>query len=446
MQQSAFLTLLLLILSASTTFVYASSSHAKSHHSHGSAHVLPRRAQRDSDYIHVPLTRNAELEKRDVEPLQLISAQISGLSRKYGKNIAAFRQNHPGHVNPDINGTVVKVPALDVADVLTNLSLPNIRQAAEGLLGRSTSGTASLKPTSGYGTWIGSISVGTPGVAVPVAFDTGSADFVLNLNQGYDPAKSTSAKNTGKNFSVRYADQTGEGGKIYNESVVLAGKRAKGQAVGVPSWSSFAASDPGIVGMAFQSVSSFNRRPLLQTLRRYDSIPRAMFGVALSRTASKAEIRIGGYNPKKVKSGSSMNWVPIDNSGGFWTVASSKLKMAFNSKSGSLTNRKLILDTGTTLIYGSTSDVRVSTGQWRGPSATLSPPLTLLTLRPRSVPLCRQRHRGLQPRRLHCRNLLWQHPSHDDLQHRWSGLHLERRCHEHGPGHVDEQLRLHRRK
>ncbi|PWN26138.1 acid protease [Jaminaea rosea] len=358
--RSTFLTLLLLILSTSTTFVYA---HADAHaHQQPHSHGLARRSQRDSAVIHIPLEKRSPAPS--AHPLALIKSQVSGLSRKYGKNVAAFRKNKPGRVNPDINGTVIDVPALDViANVTDALNATMIRHdvgdlVGELLEGRSTSGTGSLTPTSDYGMWTGSIKIGTPGVDVRVNFDTGSADTVLNLNQGYDPSKSSTARKTNKSFTVRYADHSGEGGTIYNETVSFAGKKAKGQAIGVPSWSSFAASDPGIVGMAFQSVSSFNRRPLLQTLRRYDSIPRAMFGVALSRTASKAELRIGGYNPSKIKSGNSINWVPVDNSGGFWTVTASKTNLAQGSTSGSLGSRKLILDTGTTLIFGSTADVK----------------------------------------------------------------------------------------
>lgn len=180
------------------------------------------------------------------------------------------------------------------------------------------------------------------------------------MNQGYTPAKSSSAKKTGNGFTVGYADGTSEKGIIYNDTVSVAGKVAYGQAIGVPTTSTFSESDPGIIGLAFQSVSAFGRRPLLQTLYRYSSIPRQMFAVALSRTASKAEIRIGGYNPAKIKSGSSLTWLPIDKATGFWTTTTARIRMAYGGSTRSVTNRKVILDTGSTLILASTKDVLVS--------------------------------------------------------------------------------------
>lgn len=69
--------------------------------------------------------------------------------------------------------------------------------------------------------------------------------------------------------------------------------------------------------MTLYSVSAFARRPRLRTLKRHSSIPQAILAATLNRTASKAEIRIGGYNPAKIKSGSSISRNPIDTSRAF---------------------------------------------------------------------------------------------------------------------------------
>lgn len=340
---------------------------------HDDAHSHHRRADRASNVISVPLTRAepSHLQGRDANPLGHIQAQIQHLGKKYASNFAAYKDNHEGKRNP-MQRPGASVPAWTIS--ATNATVPKncteLRRPASAstsddaessgeLQARSISGTLSVTPQSDYSYWTGYMNFGSKSTSVKVSFDTGSSDLVLNLNQGYSPSSSKSAKNTGKDFTVGYADGSMSHGIIYNETVSVAGKTAYGQAIGVPTASTFSASDPGIVGMAFQSVSGFNRRPLLQTLRRYDSIPRAMFGVALSRTASKAEMRIGGYNPSKIKSGSSLAWTNIDRSSGFWTVPSSKMTMAFNGKSGSITSaRELILDTGTTLIFASVADAK----------------------------------------------------------------------------------------
>lgn len=186
--------------------------------------------------------------------------------------------------------------------------------------------------------------------------DTGSADLVLNKGQ-YSASSSSSAKYTGKAFSIDYADETSEEGRIYNETVRVAGKTARHQAVGVPLQSTFDASDPALIGMAFQGVSVFGRRPLVQTLAAEGAIPRAMAGVALARKAEKAEVRIGGYNPAKIKSGHALSWNAVDESQGFWIVDDAQVVMARGSKSSSVAGRQLILDTGTSYIYGSVADV-----------------------------------------------------------------------------------------
>ncbi|CAO1616257.1 unnamed protein product [Parajaminaea phylloscopi] len=371
--QSNFNTILFFLLCASATFLQASADiHAQGARHH---HGLTRRAHRRDvgDHIHVPLTRSSEWTERGLaaDTLNRIGAQIAHLGKKYASNSAAFEKSHGGQHNPvlastaaapklTLTNTTAGVPlnctkSLTGADSITN---DPVRSETESLDARAaTSGTLPLAPTSNYNVWTGYMAIGKPSTNVLVSFDTGSADFVLNMNQGYTPSKSSTSKKTGNGFEVRYADGTYETGIIYNETVSVAGKAAYGQAIGVPTDSTFAASDPAIVGMAFQSVSVFQRRPLLQTLARYGSIPRAMFGVALSRTASKAEIRIGGYNPAKLKKGSSLAWSSIDASTGFWAPTAARIRLGYGGHTRSYVNRRTILDTGTTLILASTADV-----------------------------------------------------------------------------------------
>jgi hypothetical protein len=221
----------------------------------------------------------------------------------------------------------------------------------------ATTGTMSLEATQGYSLWYGEAEFGTPAQKVLINFDSGSADTVLNLGQ-FDIDNSTSAKATNKSFSISYADGTGVKGMIYNETVRVAGKVAKHQAIGAPVSSSFGASDPGLVGLGMQSISVFRRRPLVQTLFAEGSIPKAMFGVALARNSSKAEIRFGGYNSKKIKTGSNLKWGSVDTSSGFWVATADSISISRGSKQGSVKSASMIMDTGTTYIYGPAADVK----------------------------------------------------------------------------------------
>ncbi|CAO1634442.1 unnamed protein product [Sympodiomycopsis kandeliae] len=311
--------------------------------------------------VHMPVTRSDPFERRGAEPLEQIASQVSHIASKYRHNFQAFAINENGRKNPSmshkigVDDIMTDLPGttLDIDAVKPNSNSNTKRQA--------TSGTSSLAPVTGYSFWKGTLSIGSPAQNVDVLWDTGSADFVLNTNQ-FDETKSTSARSTNRWFQIGYADGTGLEGTIYNETVSVVGKQGRNQAVGVPATGTFQSSDPGIVGLAWQSISVFKRRPLVPTLAAQGSIPRSMFGVALARDASKAEIRIGGYNPKKLAAGSSLAWTPVDNSGGFWVVPASKVVMqrvnSKGTKQSKLTNRSLIMDTGTSLIFAPTADVK----------------------------------------------------------------------------------------
>lgn len=317
----------------------------------------------EEDYdegLHMPVRRVDPYIRRDNDPLAQIAAQVSHMASKYRHNFQAFADSHNGKKNPVMNVSIPTDAILEgVAGTTMELGLGSKHKAER----RATSGTSSLAPVSAYSFWKGSLNIGTPAQEVEVLWDTGSADFVLNTNQ-YDDSKSSSAKDTNRWFSIGYADGTGVEGSIFNETVSVVGKEGRHQAIGVPATSTFPSSDPAVVGLAWQAVSVFKRRPFVQTLSAQGSIPRAMFGVALARDSSAAEIRIGGYNPKKLASGAKLNWNTINPSSGFWVTKADQVVLSRTNSQGTktskLTNRSLILDTGTSLIYAPTADVKVS--------------------------------------------------------------------------------------
>lgn len=335
-----------------------SSAHARNARSHHNSH----RDIIEEDYdggLHMPVRRTDPFARRDADPLEQISAQVTHMTSKYRHNFQAFVDNKDGEHNPSMSK---EIPTDAILEGVAGTTLQVDARKRDAATRRATSGTASLAPQSGYAIWKGSLQVGTPAQNVDVLWDTGSADFVLNANQ-FDDSKSSSARNTNRWFQIGYADGTSVEGTIFNETVSVVGKQGRQQAIGVPTTSTFQSSDPAVVGLGWQAISVFKRRPFVQTLARQGSIPRSMFGVALARDASAAEIRIGGYNPKKLASGASLNWVPVDNSGGFWTVTADRLMLqrvnSAGTKTQRLNTRKLIMDTGTSLIFAPTADVKV---------------------------------------------------------------------------------------
>ena len=82
--------------------------------------------------------------------------------------------------------------------------------------------------------WTGKIALGTPPQEFTMDFDTGSSDlFVPAAGCGgsagcggraeYDAGKSTSGRELGRNFTLRYGDGSTVKGKQYAESVAIAG-------------------------------------------------------------------------------------------------------------------------------------------------------------------------------------------------------------------------------
>lgn len=166
--------------------------------------------------------------------------------------------------------------------------------------------------------------------------DTGSSDLILNPGT-YNPAKSTSAKNTGTNFTIAYGDGTTASGPVYTDNFYIAKLSAKNQAIGVTTG---AANLPasGISGMAFKSISTFKQNPFFYNLVAQAKIP-DVFAFALRQTAGASKLYLGGYDQSSYK-GKITN-VKVDNSNGFWQVAGSI--QGFSTPTS-------IIDTGTTVI------------------------------------------------------------------------------------------------
>ncbi|PWN20932.1 acid protease [Microstroma glucosiphilum] len=321
--------------------------------------------ERADNGFSLSLKRNNLWDRSDRTPLENLEAQTKHMKSKYRQNFLAYH-NNTGHCSPQMNSSI-SIASLEARAFEEDVERSMHRRSSDKH-GRSrldaragSKATVDLKATSGYVLWQGSLSVGTPAQSIKVTFDTGSADFVTNLGQ-YSAKKSSTSKNTGNKFSVYYADGTGETGYVYNETVTVGKSVAKKQAVGIPTWSSFDSSEPGLVGMAFESISQMKRRPLVQNLFAQGAIPKAMFGVALSRDSGEAEMQLGGYHRAMIASGSSLKWNSVDNSGGFWVLDDVDVKMSRTlsgkTSTGSVTGRSAIMDTGTTLIYGPTADVK----------------------------------------------------------------------------------------
>ncbi|KZP17216.1 acid protease [Athelia psychrophila] len=154
--------------------------------------------------------------------------------------------------------------------------------------------------------WYGSISVGTPATTFTVDFDTGSSDLFIPASdcgstcsghKAYNPGKSSTSKDVQKSFSLKYGDGSTVQGEQYTDTVTISGLTATGQTIGAANhysaeFSSSQSPSDGLMGMAFEYISTYGASPVFQTLMSQKKPTDPVFAFKLS--SSGAELSVGG--------------------------------------------------------------------------------------------------------------------------------------------------------
>ncbi|CAE7092050.1 unnamed protein product [Rhizoctonia solani] len=209
--------------------------------------------------------------------------------------------------------------------------------------------------------WAGNITIGTPGQSFLINFDTGSADLWVPssscTSRGCSPhdkytssESSTSSKKNGT-FRISYADGTAVSGPIYSDTVTVAGLSAVGQYFSpVTRESSSFSSDPsdGIMGLAFSSISSIGAPTFIENLYSQGKISAPTFGLRLASSGS--ELYLGGADTSKYTG--NITWALLTSKTYWLTTGSSSIGGVIGYYGA------MIIDSGTTLIVGSTSSVK----------------------------------------------------------------------------------------
>ncbi|KAH9161573.1 acid protease [Lactarius sanguifluus] len=220
--------------------------------------------------------------------------------------------------------------------------------------------------------WYGSITVGTPAVTYTVDFDTGSSDLFLpgsdcdstcSGHTLYDPSSSSASSDAGKTFELRYGDGSTVSGEQYTDTVTLAGFKATRQRLGAATtYSSGFQSDQfpadGLLGMGYESLSSYGASPVFQSLVSQGQVSTPAFSFYFAESGS--ELYIGGTNQNHFTG--SFTYMPVTTQG-YWQGSFDGISV--NGKTV-VRGQGAIIDTGTTQVVGDTQSVKAIYAQIPG--------------------------------------------------------------------------------
>ncbi|KZM20428.1 Aspergillopepsin I [Ascochyta rabiei] len=219
------------------------------------------------------------------------------------------------------------------------------------------SGSEPANPNSDYDeSYLSPVTVGTTNVNLD--FDTGSSDlWVFSSLQassqlsGHDYYKVDPSKlKSGYSWKISYGDGSGASGKVYADTVTVAGVTATSQAVeAASSVSTEFAQDvdtDGLLGLAFSSlnrVTPVAQKTFFDTVK--SSLAKELFAVNLKYHAA-GTYDFGFIDTAKYTG--PITYVNVDNSQGFWGFTAS----GYSVGSGATVRSSIdgIVDTGTTLI------------------------------------------------------------------------------------------------
>ncbi|KAF9225055.1 acid protease [Gyrodon lividus] len=215
------------------------------------------------------------------------------------------------------------------------------------------------------GIWSGAIEVGTPPDTYFVMFDTGSSDlFLPGPDCGsscaghyiYDPSFSETSVDLEKTFCMEFENGAAVAGEQYNDIVMISDLTAFDQTLGVasqysPGLGSTRFPPDGLMGMAFQSISTYDASPVFQTLLTTGQTDEPVF--SFSFAAPGPELYIGGINPTMYTG--DISYTPVTQQG-FWRVNIDSIE---GNGETLFIDLSCVIDTGTVFIHGPDEDVAI---------------------------------------------------------------------------------------
>ncbi|TDH10797.1 hypothetical protein EPR50_G00077340 [Perca flavescens] len=224
--------------------------------------------------------------------------------------------------------------------------------------------------------YYGVISIGTPPQSFSVIFDTGSSNLWVpsvycssqacqNHNK-FNPQQSSTFKWGSESLSIQYG--TGSmTGHLAVDTVEVGGISVANQVFGIsqteaPFMASMVAD--GILGLAFQSIASDNVVPVFDNMVSEGLVSQPMFSVYLSSQSEQgSEVVFGGVDSSHYTG--QITWIPLT-SATYWQISMDSVTI--NGQTVACSGGcQAIIDTGTSLIVGPTSDIS-NMNSWVGAS------------------------------------------------------------------------------
>uniref|UniRef100_A0A671W7B0 Nothepsin n=1 Tax=Sparus aurata TaxID=8175 RepID=A0A671W7B0_SPAAU len=217
--------------------------------------------------------------------------------------------------------------------------------------------------------YFGEIMLGSPDQNFSVIFDTGSSDLwvpssycvseACALHRRFRAFESSSFHHDGRMFGIHY----GSGhllGVMARDTLKVGGLTALnqefGESVYEPGATFVMAKFDGVLGMGYPNLAEILGNPVFDNMMAQKSVEEPVFSFYLSRTRSsypEGELLLGGTDEAMFTG--PINWLPVTVKG-YWQI---KMDSVAVQGVSSFCPRgcQAIVDTGTSLIAGPTSDI-----------------------------------------------------------------------------------------